>query len=179
MQQITCKYQHPLPQHLVVDLNMKSNERLKANLIIGHNGIRDRISRYMKIETMLRLVWDNDLADMAHVYLAHNKPFADDECTNYEQGYGAADQHGYFENGSNAHTFIAQNRYCMNSRFFPTNLIELAIRSWYYDKNHMMPPKQTDFSDMITLDSYELIGLTNFTHLAFGWTHRFGCAILG
>ena len=144
---------------------------------MGHTGIRNRIGFHMRMKTMIKLEWDLSLQKMAEIYFRKNSLFEDDACTNYEKGYTAKEQYEYFETGKNAHDFIAQNRYCIESTYFPLNLVELAVRSFYYDRNNLVAPKQTDFDDMIKKKSYELLGINNFTHLGYGLSHRFGCAI--
>ncbi|XP_058983237.1 venom allergen 5-like isoform X1 [Musca domestica] len=152
---------------------------MKNMLIMGHNGIRNRIADRMMVANMVEMVWHEELAAMAQIYLAMCKPFTTDPCANLTHHYDHNDDHAHHTHfsGSTRTTYrdVAQSRYLQRSIHYPNLLIENALRAWYLERDSMMAPT-FNFNSLLQSEVGHIVGENNFTHLASPLTSHFGCA---
>ncbi|XP_075156668.1 venom allergen 5-like [Haematobia irritans] len=152
------------------------NLEMKKILIMGHNGLRNRIAERMMVANMVEMVWQDELATMAMHYLESCRPYETDQCAMLTQQSGVHEQHSHFSGSfKSSYHHVAQNRYVQKKIHYPNLLIENALRSWYMEKDSMKPPT-VEFNIRLQNKVGHIVSENNFTHLASPLTTHFGCA---
>uniref|UniRef100_A0A1A9W1I2 SCP domain-containing protein n=1 Tax=Glossina brevipalpis TaxID=37001 RepID=A0A1A9W1I2_9MUSC len=151
--------------------------KMKRQLIIGHNGLRNRIAQFMRVANMMELIWDDDLALMAERHIRRCKPYEDDICTKLNQSLEYHKKHLHSKaKEKDSFCKVSQNRYYQKNVHYPNIIVENALRTWYREKFQMAEPEEAfDANQVKTFGS--LKGENNFTHLAYPLTAYFGCSM--
>uniref|UniRef100_A0A1B0AQI0 SCP domain-containing protein n=1 Tax=Glossina palpalis gambiensis TaxID=67801 RepID=A0A1B0AQI0_9MUSC len=158
-------------------LDKKDYLKMKRQLIIGHNGLRNRIAGVMRVANMMELIWNDDLALMAERHIYRCTPYDDDICTRLNQSLEYEKTHFHLK-GKEMDSFckVSQNRYYQKNVHYPNIIVENALRTWYREKFGMEPPKEAFDETHMRTNGY-LKGENNFTHLAYPLAAFFGCSM--
>jgi Cysteine-rich secretory protein family len=66
---------------------IRIDEDLRNQLVLGHNGLRDRFARLQNAKSMRILDWDQDLAEMAERWARTCEKYAIDPCTQLKRDF--------------------------------------------------------------------------------------------
>ncbi|XP_055844210.1 venom allergen 5-like [Episyrphus balteatus] len=145
------------------------DSNLKDDVLMGLNGLRNRIADKMQVANMIILTWDEELSSMAQIFLSRCKPFAKNSCTNLGKPEFDASEY------EPRHYHVAECMAFRKSKFFPYNFFPSILRDWYYEKNMMKRPKlfRSEFNEL-----YGVLNVhNNFTRLANPRLSRVGCGL--
>ncbi|XP_055909107.1 scoloptoxin SSD976-like [Eupeodes corollae] len=142
---------------------------LKNDVLLGLNGLRNRIADKMQVANMISLSWDDELTFMAETFLEQCKLYAKNPCTNLgDSKENAAEKEPRYYHIAESYAFRKTN-------FFPNNFFPSILRDWYYEKNNMKAPEisKSKFNEYYGV----LKGHNNFTRLANPILSRVGCGL--
>lgn len=60
-------------------------QKMRLELIRGHNGLRNRFAKVLNVSNMKELVWDAELAQMAGNWMQQCLPYQKDECADLKK----------------------------------------------------------------------------------------------
>lgn len=146
---------------------------LSNQLIVAHNGLRERIASRMNVANMVLNKWSKQLSTMAENWANQCRPNEDDECTHTSLPMSVETLINISQTNQQE-MFVAMNHFCITSLYLPRELLQMAFNAWYFEKDHMQAPKKQNFQNL-TLGL--LSGENNFTHLAFPRVRRIGCSV--
>ncbi|XP_055386510.1 uncharacterized protein LOC129615362 isoform X2 [Condylostylus longicornis] len=162
-----CFLSHEVINNYTIYYEYQMEGRIK-DIILAHNGIRNRIAGKMNIPNMEHVIWDDELSHMALSWIRYkHSPWILDPCTTFfPKAYGIAPEFHY----------IVQNIFFFRYKFLPQNFINSVLRTWYLEKNDM--PKEALFR--VFREKYVKRNLdfhNNFTVIAHPYISRVGCAM--
>ncbi|XP_036217987.2 venom allergen 5 [Bactrocera oleae] len=146
---------------------------LRNQLIMAHNGLRERIASRMHVADMVLSKWSKQLATMAENWAHQCRPYEDDECAHTSLPMSVQTLINIMH-ANQREMFVAMNRFCITSLYLPHELLQMALNRWYFEKDYMKAPKKQNFHNH-TLGLFS--GENNFTHLAFPQIRRIGCSV--
>ncbi|ETN67925.1 hypothetical protein AND_000242 [Anopheles darlingi] len=133
---------------------------LRNNLLNAHNGVRNRFAGRFRIANMKKLVWDDELARMARLWLASCERYSHDPCTQLHN------PDIYTRDYRN----VRQNVAFVVERYLPRYYDIDVIRYWYMQKGETPRPQ---LLDGVRLHHGQL---NNYTLLTWASLERVGCA---
>ncbi|XP_034478081.1 glioma pathogenesis-related protein 1-like [Drosophila innubila] len=149
------------------------NSDKSAFLIFGHNGLRNRLAMILNTCDMLRMSWDDELAELSNRHhrncerklACSSKPPKTIVGLNRESQL----QQKMFSGNS---THLARNHF-FHDNIYSTNFIESAVGNWYMEHTSVEFPTRTISNEN---DYYQLMGDNSFTHIINPQTYRVGCS---
>ncbi|XP_018784041.1 PREDICTED: venom allergen 5.01-like [Bactrocera latifrons] len=146
---------------------------LRNQLLMAHNGLRERIASRMHVADMVLSKWSKQLATMAENWALQCRPYEDDECAHASLPMNVETLLNMTQ-ANQEEMFVAMNRFCFTSLYLPRELLQMVFSRWYFEKDHLQAPKKTNFQNR----SLALLsGENNFTHLADPRIRRIGCNV--
>uniref|UniRef100_A0A182FI45 SCP domain-containing protein n=1 Tax=Anopheles albimanus TaxID=7167 RepID=A0A182FI45_ANOAL len=132
---------------------------LQHNLLNAHNGVRNRFAGRFRIANMKKLVWDDELARMARLWLVSCERYSHDPCTQLHN------PDIYTRDYRN----VRQNVAFVVERYLPRYYDIDVIRRWYMQKGETPRPRLEGAGLHQAL-------LNNYTLLTWASLERVGCA---
>ncbi|XP_037936965.1 uncharacterized protein LOC119675271 isoform X2 [Teleopsis dalmanni] len=184
---ISTDYKLPPCRVFAYDIKTFSQVNIMGQLIIGHNGLRDRIAEHMHISHMTEMFWSEELEAMAKRYAYKCNPFQDDYCASIDSVFTESKKNESIQFSNKEVSFsdqlrnrspyalIRQTRFCHKSVFFPNNFIHIALSTWYNERYTLQPPERMNTST--GLNKQRLRGDNNFTIIADPNVDKLGCSI--
>ncbi|XP_020712896.1 venom allergen 5.02 [Ceratitis capitata] len=167
---IACSYR----RNRVFDNKELRDMGLRDQLIIAHNGLRQRIAQRMHVGNMVLVKWSEQLTQMATNWAQLCRPYVDDECTHMSKQLNLRTLMNITNGDQVEGMYVAMNRFCINALYLPRELIEMAFHFWYFEKDYMNEPTFKAYEELLL---GFLSGDNNFTHLAYPLVRRFGCSV--
>ncbi|XP_037908755.1 uncharacterized protein LOC119650242 isoform X2 [Hermetia illucens] len=144
------------------------DKEFREVMLDGHNGIRDRIAGIMRVANMQKLRWDFELSLMAKYWLRRCDFYKVDPCTKLPRTS--------IEDDDTVYTFVTQGTEAIISLYYPLYFRAATIRTWYFEKNTMKPPRIEKISESISYGYFDVSN--NFTQISFAYASRLGCAMV-
>ncbi|XP_053947640.1 venom allergen 5-like isoform X2 [Anastrepha ludens] len=164
-----CNYK----SHKVYGDRELGNMGLRDQLILAHNGLRERIATRMHVTNMVVINWSKQLSRMAENWAKFCQPYEDDECAHTTMPM-TVERLLNITKQNQLEPYIAMNRFCVKALYLPFEIIQMALHLWYFEKDYMKAPHPEAYE---SLKLAFLSGENNFTHLAYPLTTRIGCSV--
>lgn len=155
------------------DMTQYQNIKKRTFLLFGHNGLRNRLALILDTCDMLRMSWDDDLAELSNRHHRNCERILNCNSMQSKLIEDIKEEHMLNRRvfGGNT-TQLGRNSY-FHDNVYSTNFIELAIGSWYMEHMTVPFPKRVTFNKH---EHYKLIGDNSFTNIINPQTHRVGCS---
>lgn len=155
------------------DLRNDKHSDKRELLIYGHNGLRNRLALILDTCDMLRMSWDDDLAELSNRH--HRNCEQKIVCSSKveKSSLDINEERKLFQKvfiGNTSH--LGRNSY-FHENIYSTNFFESAVGNWYMEHMQIEFPKKIKNNEKIY---YKLLADNSFTHIINPQTHRVGCS---